>query len=53
MNGWIGKKESENDSSTCPDDWSKSVERFQTGNRAGFTVDDQIVSMKIAMASSR
>ena len=41
------------DGSTCPGDRSKSVGRFRTGNGPGFTVDGQIVSMKIAMASPR
>lgn len=50
-----GKRErrEENDGSTCPGCWSKSVGRFRTGNGPGFTVDGQIVSMKIAMASPR
>lgn len=34
-------------------DRSKSVRRFRTGNGPGFTVDGQIVSMKIAMAPPR
>lgn len=34
-------------------DRSKSVRRFRTGNGPGFTLDGQIVSMKIAMAPPR
>lgn len=37
----------------APADRSKSVRRFRTGNGPGFTVDGQIVSMKIAMAQPR